>query len=187
MLAEVDFNRILEFSIVLMTSGVLGSAILFGTKAYRKLKNAWTENKSLKDKITGLVEAGGGLLDEGEVLAAQLLALSKATNDSDRALDRILANDELRKAILESSGGFSESAQKDLAQLMTPVKDGIRHYAGMNTGKLTALKESMERDLNAQETRNRIMTNSAKMAALIAKMGLKALPKLFGAKTPEGK
>ena len=79
---------------------------------------------------------------------------------------------------------FSDKSQKDLAQLLTPVKEGIVHYASEDTGKLTILKESMEKNLNAQETRNRIMTNSGKMAALIAKMGLNFIPKLMGMAAP---
>jgi hypothetical protein len=175
---DVDVNKVLELGIALLTTGALGGAIIFIGNAWRKGKAAWTENQDLRSRLSALFEVGKELSEEGEILARQILALSKAVDDSDKAADRIQANEELRTALLQAAANFSEGEQKALIQLMTPVKAGVREYAGMETDKLTALKESMDKSLTARETRNKIMTNSAKLAELVIKTGITTIPKM---------
>jgi len=179
--AEIDANVLLTLGVSLITTGTLASGVVFGIKGYKKVKKVFQERTGLVDTVKGLIEVGGELLNEGSDLAKQVMALSKAAQDSDKAVDRVNKNADLRQTIIEaaSNAKFSDEDREALAQVLTPIKSGIRHYAGLETDKLAKLKDAMEHDLSAQETRNKIMTNSGQMAALIAKTALAVGPKIL--------
>jgi hypothetical protein len=178
LILEVQWGEISGWAYGLVSTGILGGAAGLGYKAYSRFKTLAADNKNWKDYVSDVVQVGKEYMAEGQDLAGQLMALSKAVKDKDSALARVSGNAKMREEVLKlaASENFPPEVREALAGLMTPVAAGIRYYAGIDTDKLAALKAAMESEVSKQEAHNKIMANSGKFASLIGKVLIKVGP-----------